>query len=305
MTGVVGAIVEAWDELRIHKLRVLLALGRRRLRGHRHHGRHRAGLDAQPVASRSRPSASPGAPVTLIGQRLAERGGRRTARRAGTPRSSGCSSATTSPTPAATEWTQALIRFPDGTRHHAAAGRRRRPGHHQPDRARAGSLVHRRRRAGDGPDARRQRGVPRRRRASPTSRRTPPCELGDRAPVTATVVGVLADDWPGAEPVAYVLYDQLHRWIGADGSGSRPAVRDHRPDPMMPAQLPTMNLWVPTDRSDEIGEAVARDLQAVAPGWQVDVVDNTVRQPAVSTGRRSGSASASAASRCCSAGSAW
>ena len=26
MTGVVGAIVEAWDELRIHKLRVLLAL---------------------------------------------------------------------------------------------------------------------------------------------------------------------------------------------------------------------------------------------------------------------------------------
>ena len=26
MTGIVGAIVEAWDELRIHKLRVLLAL---------------------------------------------------------------------------------------------------------------------------------------------------------------------------------------------------------------------------------------------------------------------------------------
>ena len=26
MTGLVGAVVEAWDELRIHKVRVLLAL---------------------------------------------------------------------------------------------------------------------------------------------------------------------------------------------------------------------------------------------------------------------------------------
>jgi putative ABC transport system permease protein len=35
-----------------------------------------------------------------------------------------------------------------------------------------------------------------------------------------------------------------------------------------------MFLWVPPDRSAEIGESITRDLQAAAPGWQVEVMDN-------------------------------
>ena len=56
----------------------------------------------------------------------------------------------------------------------------------------------------------------------------PTVELGDRAPVTAAIVGVLANDWPGADPTAMVLYDQYHRWIGDDGSGTSPAARRPR-----------------------------------------------------------------------------
>ena len=99
-------------------------------------------------------------------------------------------------------------------------------------------------------------------------------ELGDRAPVTAAVIGVVHDDWPGAEPQAYVLYEQLHRWIGADGSGAQSGGSGPGAAGPMQAQMPAILLWVPADQADAIGETIARDLQASAPGWQVDTFDN-------------------------------
>ena len=53
----------------------------------------------------------------------------------------------------------------------------------------------------------------------------PDGRAGRRAPVTATVVGVVDNDWPGASRPAFILYDQLHRWIGTDGAGAQPAGR--------------------------------------------------------------------------------
>ena len=35
-----------------------------------------------------------------------------------------------------------------------------------------------------------------------------------------------------------------------------------------------MYLWVPTELSTDLGDQIKRDMQAVAPGWQVDVQDN-------------------------------
>ena len=75
--------------------------------------------------------------------------------------------------------------------------------------------------------------------------------------------------------MAYVLYEQLHRWIGPDGSGVQSGGSGPQAvDPMMPVQVPPIFLWVPADRSAAIGESIARDLQAAAPGWQVEVMDN-------------------------------
>lgn len=105
----------------------------------------------------------------------------------------------------------------------------------------------------------------------------PTVEMGDRAPVTTTIVGVLADDWPGAEPTAMVLYDQYHRWIGDDGSGiqsggAAPAAGSMQAS--MNQQVPTMYLWVPTDQARDLTARIKQDMQTVAPGWQVDVQDN-------------------------------
>ena len=81
------------------------------------------------------------------------------------------------------------------------------------------------------------------------------------------------DDWPGAEPQAYVLYEQLHRWIGPDGFGvqSGGSGLGGEPDAGADAGDPPR---VPADQSEAIRETIARDLQAAAPGWQVDIFDN-------------------------------
>ena len=93
--------------------------------------------------------------------------------------------------------------------------------------------------------------------------------------MTAAVVGVLHDDWPGADPTAFVLYDQFHRWIGPDGSGTQsggsgPTV----PNPMMPSRCRRCTCGCPPTRRDALGDQIKQDMQAVAPGWQVDVQDN-------------------------------
>ncbi|KQS99660.1 ABC transporter permease [Cellulomonas sp. Leaf395] len=272
MTGVVGAIVEAWGELRIHKLRVLLAL---------------IGVACAVTAI-----TGVTALVSMLNQAFTEQTERQSGRSVtlnvnAWPRDAGAAA------PAGwdeafertlerydityasrNEWTQALVRFPDGTRATQV----------QAVDADLGTI---------------NRIVPEQGRwftdadesaLAPTlvvneaflhaygltdlSSR-PIVALGDRSPVTASVIGVLHDDWPGAEPSAYVLYEQFHRWIGPDGSGAQSGGSGPTTaDPMMPVQVPTMFLWVPADRSAAIGESIARDLQADAPGWQVEVMDN-------------------------------
>jgi putative ABC transport system permease protein len=105
----------------------------------------------------------------------------------------------------------------------------------------------------------------------------PTVEIGDRAPVTASIVGVITNDWPGADPTAMVLYDQYHRWIGDDGSGlqaggARPEAGSMAAS--MNQQVPQVYLWVPTDQAPQLTDRIKQDMQAVAPGWQVDVQNN-------------------------------
>jgi putative ABC transport system permease protein len=270
MTGVVGAIVEAWGELRIHKLRVLLAL---------------IGVACAVTAI-----TGVTALVSMLNQSFTEQTERQSGRFVtlnvnAWPQDGSA----TVPTgwddefqrvlerydityASRNEWTQAVVRFPDGTR----------PTQLQAVDADLGTI---------------NRIVPTQGRwftdadedaMAPTLvvndaflesqglgdlSSHPTVELGDRAPVTASVIGVY-QDWPGSMPSAYVLYDQYHRWIGADGSGiqaggSGPAVANPNQQ-----QVPAVFLWVPTDQSKAIGERIKRDMQTVAPGWQVDVQDN-------------------------------
>ena len=272
MTGVVGAIVEAWGELRIHKLRVLLAL---------------VGVACAVTAI-----TGVTALVSMLNQSFTEQ----------TERQSGRSVTLTvnawpqdadATTPAGwdaafqrvlqrydityasrDEWTQAVMRFPDGTRMTQLRAV-------DADLGTINRLVPDQGRWFTGADEE---------ALAPTlvvneafldaygltdlSTR-PTVELGDRAPVTATVIGVMHDDWPGAEPLAFVLYDQLHRWIGPDGSGVQSGGSGTAPAAApMQAQMPSILLWVPPDQADAISETVARDLEAAAPGWQVELHDN-------------------------------
>jgi putative ABC transport system permease protein len=272
MTGVVGAIVEAWGELRIHKLRVLLAL---------------IGVACAVTAI-----TGVTALVSMLNQSFKEQTERQSGRLV-TLNVNAWSSGEDATPPSGwdaefervlerydityasrNEWTQALVRYPDGTRPtqvqavDAALGTINRivpiEGRWFTDvdeEAMAPTLV-------VNEAFLEAQGL-----ADLSSH--PTVQLGDRAPVTASVVGVLRDDWAESDPVAYVLYDQFHRWIGPDGSGmqsggSGPALAD----PMMGPQVPSMYLWVPTDQAMDLGDRIKRDMQAVAPGWQVEVQDN-------------------------------
>ncbi|MGI8628088.1 MAG: ABC transporter permease [Geodermatophilaceae bacterium] len=82
--------------------------------------------------------------------------------------------------------------------------------------------------------------------------RPPTVRLGGESPVMATVVGVLADDDYGA-PFAYVL-NAANRWISAD---------------TMFGQPPMLEMWVPPAQIDEIRAAVTGDLRQTLPGHEV------------------------------------
>lgn len=83
--------------------------------------------------------------------------------------------------------------------------------------------------------------------------------LGGDEPVEATVVGVVADRWSQETPRAYVLYDQYVRWSLA--ASTEEAAWN----------VPTLRIWVPPDLADQVTEVVQRDLTAAVPGSSVDV----------------------------------
>ncbi len=85
----------------------------------------------------------------------------------------------------------------------------------------------------------------------------PTVVIGGENPVLATVVGSYPDGWPGEGPSAYMLVESHLRWAS--------------PESLMNSGVPSLELWVPPDTVDVLTEAVRRDLTGAIPGTQVDV----------------------------------
>lgn len=81
----------------------------------------------------------------------------------------------------------------------------------------------------------------------------PTVRLGGTTPVTATVIGVLEEEDFGA-PFAYLLNESAQTWIsGEAGFG----------------QAPMLEMWVPPSQVEEVSAAVTGDLRATLPGHEV------------------------------------
>lgn len=259
MSGFVGAIVEAWDELRIHKLRVLLAL---------------VGVAVAVMAITGVTAA-----VAMLEQAFREQAERYSGRQVTVSVSAWPMTEVTSP-PAALDaefervlerysisWAtrdlsmQAPMRFPDGTRSvyvravDPAFGTMNRV---QPE---AGRWFVEQDAEAFAPLLVVNEAFLATLGAADLASH-PTVLLGDAAPVRATVVGVVADDWEGADPQAYALVDHVQRW--------------YEPDASYGPVMPTLSLWVPPDIADDLRDRIRHDIAAVLPGWQVDAYDNRV-----------------------------
>ncbi|WP_435738878.1 ABC transporter permease [Cellulosimicrobium sp. PMB13] len=85
----------------------------------------------------------------------------------------------------------------------------------------------------------------------------PTVTIGGDNPVVATVVGSYPDPWPGMTPEAYVLVSAQARWA--------------TPESLMTSGPPSLELWVPPDLADPLTDAIRRDVTAAIPGTQVEV----------------------------------
>lgn len=261
MTGVVGALVEAWDELRIHKLRVLLAL---------------IGVACAVTAI-----TGVTALVSMMSQALSEQSERQSGRSVTISFSAGPTSENPEGDVAALDakYREALERYgiTYASRRQYVPVEARFPGGSQQVDAQAVDLEY-------GtlmrlvPDTGRWFTAADRDAFAPSLvvneafLRTlghtdlashPTVEIGGDRPVLAAVVGVTADGYPGAMPTAFVLYDQYERWL-ADGQGvdawQQPA--------------PELLAWVPREEHRALQEQIRRDVQAAMPGWEVWSGDN-------------------------------
>ena len=254
MTGLVGAVVEAWDELRIHKLRVLLALVGvavavcaitgitaaaqmmsqvMKEQVEREGGRSTTlTVSAYPIGSASPPTARYDAEFTRVVERY------------------GIDYATREIT------TQLTFRFPTGAEFVQAQAvdvgyglmRRIQPeqgvwfSKADVDRLAPALVVN---------EAFLSRlGV-----ADLSAR--PTVVLGGQNPVRSTVIGVVRNRWPEEPPATFLLYDHFTRWA--------------TPDPAFGPAVPTLHLWVPPEMAGELTPLIQRDLQAALPGTQADV----------------------------------
>lgn len=258
MTGLVGAVVEAWDELRLHKLRVLLALigvaaavmaitavtaaVQMLTQGYKEQAERDMGrqvtlsIDAWQMSEQAAPSTA----LDATYARALERYGITWATR---------------------DWyTSAPFRFPDGTRPTEVRAVDPQIGTMQRI-----DVVEGRWFTDADVDAYApllvvnepfldSLGV-----AGLGSR--PTVLLGDATPVRATIVGVTAQRWRGESPQAIALYEQLVRWYTPSETGWGQPV-------------PSLRVWVPPEAADELGARLQRDVAAVLPGWEVNVYDN-------------------------------
>ncbi|WP_159618014.1 ABC transporter permease [Arthrobacter zhaoguopingii] len=81
---------------------------------------------------------------------------------------------------------------------------------------------------------------------SPDITADPGVELLGERDVKAVIVGILANDYSGAQPQAYLLKDQTDRWEVAGVQGAPP----------------TLEAWVPAGLADELTARITADLQA-------------------------------------------
>lgn len=258
MTGLVGAIVEAWDELRLHKLRVLLAL---------------IGVAAAVMAITAVTAA-----VGMLSQGYKESFERDMGRQVTLQIDAWPLGQDMTPPPdldatydvalarygitwATRDWsTSAPFRFPDGTRVVDLRAVDPELGTMQRVNVTEGRWF-----TADDVDAfapllvvneafLEALGV-----ADLSSR--PTVLLGDDTPVRATIVGVTPPRWEGETPSAYVLYEQLVRWYTPESTGWGQAA-------------PSLKVWVPPEVADDLSPLLRRDIAAALPGWQVEVWDN-------------------------------
>jgi len=273
VTGVVGALVEAWDELRIHKLRVLLAL---------------IGVACAVTAITGVTAA-----IAMMQQAYAEQNERQNGRSVTVTFDAWPMTENPEGDPATldAQYTSALerygieyasrsrsvmvdARFPDGTRSVTAQAvdaeystlRRVVPVDGRwfteaDEQAYAPTLV-------VNEAFLRTLGV----RDLSTH---PTVEVGGAAPVTATIVGVTADDWTDVPPTAFVLYDQYQHWLaGATSTGADFGM-------MMNQPAPSLLVWVPPGEHRALQEQIRRDVKASMPGWDVQSWDNDYDQGAI------------------------
>ncbi|WP_066582461.1 ABC transporter permease [Cellulomonas timonensis] len=263
MSGIVSTLVEAWDELRIHKLRVLLAL---------------IGVAVAVTAITGITAA-----VQMMNQAFREQAERYNGRdvtlmATAYQRWSGDMVATTSttPDPAVFEaaytrvveqygiehwsrvgWGQAPFRFPTGTQMvqlqvvDPAFG------------------VINRFQTTDGrwfADSDVERLAPAvvvnetfwKALGEPALDTHPTIVLGGPTPVRAEVIGVYASSWDQEPPAAYALTDHVNRWT-ASNEGYGP---------------PELRMWVPPEMAEELQPLITRDLMALLPGYDVNVYPN-------------------------------
>jgi putative ABC transport system permease protein len=257
MTGVVGAVVEAWDELRIHKLRVLLAL---------------VGV-AVAVCAITGITAAAQMMNQAVREQFERDGGRATTLTVqafpttGVPPSAARYEAEYARVVERYEidyasrelYTQLVVRFPTGAAPVDArvvdvdygAMRRIQPAQgtwfapSDVDRLAPALVVNEAFMTQLG--------------AAGVSGH-PAAMLGGESPVLATVIGVVADRFPDEPPMTFMLYEHFTRWA--------------TPDPSFGPAVPTLSLWVPPEMADELADLVRRDLQAALPGTQADVYPN-------------------------------
>ncbi len=256
MTGIVGALVEAWDELRIHRLRVLLSL---------------IGVAAAVTAITGITAA-----VEMLNQGMreqSERSGGRDMTLSVNIYAQGQASQDATAITAAfgtiterygidyssrTTWGQVDARLPGGTREIQAQLV-------DP----AYGIIHRSQTI-DGrwfteadstryaPVAVVNEAMMRELGAGPVAGH-PTMVLVGATPVRAEIVGVVGDQWDGEEPAATLLYDQAVRW--------------ELPKSTWGAPVPSLEIWVPHDTRRELTDAIPRDVASTMPGMTADVYE--------------------------------
>ncbi len=110
----------------------------------------------------------------------------------------------------------------------------------------------------------------------------PTALVGTSDRVRATVIGVVPNRWKDEQAFAYVLYDQLQRWLAgpqsagswSSGPGMAGYVVGGDAVTIAGQQPPTYSMWVPADQVDALGPAIQREVAASLPDFGVNVQDN-------------------------------